>query len=345
MSNRFIFGFLILAVSSCTVYKDFPIEVYKPGAVDLQKEGLNVAIVSRNFKYPGDTLQNYYQKDFRLVRDKKNVNLNTDSLAVSNAMAGLAKALKRDGNFNRVEVFPPDLIKLHMADKLSAFRWETVDNLLSSANADILISVETLSCFYSTYSSSATGEPPSAEVITASVWCVYDPAGKKITDRKQMIDTIYWDGYDENMNRTNMKMPGRIDAIKMACEIAGENYAKRITPSWQKVYRMYVIPPVEDFRQAAVYFEEGEWNKAIDILRIYAPEKFRKLAIGARYNIAFAYEMMDDMPNALVWIGYAMDLAVSLKSKEDLKMILAYRKVLAQRKTELEKLKQQNYPE
>jgi hypothetical protein len=61
-------------LSSCVTLNEFPIEVFQPAKITLPAEIKNVTIVGRNLKYENDTLQNYYSKDFRLVKNKKTFN-------------------------------------------------------------------------------------------------------------------------------------------------------------------------------------------------------------------------------------------------------------------------------
>jgi len=48
--------------------------------------------------------------------------------------------------------------------------------------------------------------------------------------------------------------------------------------------------------------------------------------------------MKDDLETAIQWLPAAQQIAADYRSKEDLKMITAYQKVMAQRKKEVERL-------
>jgi hypothetical protein len=50
--------------------------------------------------------------------------------------------------------------------------------------------------------------------------------------------------------------------------------------------------------------------------------------------------MKDDFDTASRWLEAAQKLAVQYRSKEDIKMILSYRKILQKRKNEIKKLDQ-----
>jgi hypothetical protein len=332
----FWFLTLALAFASCTVYKEYPIDIYKPGEIAVPPNVENIALIYRNFKYQNDTLQHFY-KDDNLLKRAKGDPKNLDSILVGSCLNELASNLKTKNNYNRIHIFP-ELFNPHTGAKLPALDFDIVDKLTAETETDLIISLETFSYFYSEYSSDA-GVPKSREVITAAVWAVYDPAINKTIERKTMIDTVFWNAYDEQGNiQKNSKLPPRLTALKIASQLAGENYSKRFFASWQSVKRMYSIPPLPDFEAAEKYLVKGEWDNAILLWKRYAADKNGKMAINARYNLALAYEMKDDLETAIQWLTAAQQIAADYRSKADLNRIAAYQKVLAQRKKEVERL-------
>jgi len=326
-----------LLTTSCTVYKDYQIDVYRPGMIAVPPDAQKVAIVYRNFKYTNDTLQHFYQDDFKLKR-AKNDPKDLDSILVNLTMQELAKNLKDNNTFNEIRIFP-ELFKQHRGDKLPVLDMDVVRKISSTSDADLLISLETYSYFYSEYSQTEQLSTPSNEVITAAAWAVYDPIANRLLERKTMIDTVYWNSYDDQGNyKRNAHIPPRITALKIASQMAGENYAKRFFASWQTVNRMYSIPPLPDFAEADVYIQKGEWDNAILLWRRYADDSSGKMAINARYNLALAYEMKDDLDTAEKWLIAAQQLATSYRSKEDLKMIMQYRNIISKRKKDIARL-------
>lgn len=336
--KRLSFWFLaiVLTITSCTVYKEYPIEVYKPGEIAVPSNVKNVALISRNFKYANDTLQHFYKDDNSLKRAKGDPK-NLDSVLVGFCLNELAGNLKSKNNFNRIHIFP-EVFKPHSSAKLPALDFDLISKLTTETETDLLISLETYSYFYSENTAGA-GVPKSREVVTANVWAVYDPVAKKILERKTVIDTIFWNAYDEQGNlQKNTKLPPRLTALKIASQMAGENYSKRFFASWQTVKRMYSIPPLPDFEAAEKYLLKGDWDNAILLWKRYATDKNGKMAINARYNLALAYEMKDDFEAAGRWLSAAQQIAADYRSKDDMKMIAAYQKILEQRVKEVEKL-------
>ncbi len=330
--------FLLITTSACTVYKEYPIDVFKPGEITVPPDTKNIAIVYRNFKYPGDTLQNYYKDNYQLKKARYRGNL--DSSLVNVCMAGLAKSLKEKNTFNQVLVLPYDLFKPHRGEKLPPLNFDVIKKITSSTNADLLISLETYSYFFSKYPRNYEN-PPSNEVITANVWAVYDPVSEKLLERKALIDTAFWNGYDnQGKYHSDYKLPPREAALKIASQLAGENYAKRFFASWQTVNRTYAVPPPADFSDASAYVEKGKWDEAVQIWEKYASDKNGKLAIKARYNLALACEIKDDLETANKWLAAAQNLATQYNAREDLKMIISYRKILQHRENDRKKLNQ-----
>jgi hypothetical protein len=336
--KRLTFWFLglTLATTSCTVYKEYPIDVYKPGAIAVPPNVENIALISRNFKYGNDTLQHYF-KDDNMLRKAKGDPENIDSILTSYCLNELALNLKNKNVFNRIHIFA-EVFKPHSSSKLPAIDFDIIDKLTTETETDLVISLETFSYFYSENSADA-GVPKPREVVTAGVWAVYDPAAKKIIERKTMIDTLYWNAYDANGNfQKDTKLPPRLTALKIASQMAGENYSKRFFASWESVKRMYSIPPLPDFEAAEKYLVKGDWDNAIMLWKRYAADKNGKMAINARYNLALAYEMKDDLDTATQWLTAAQQIAADYRSKEDLKRIAAYQKILSQRKKEVARL-------
>ena len=339
MNRLFLIVLALFLITSCTVYQEYPIEVYKPGEINVPSEAKNVALVYRNFKYPSDTMQHFYKDNFKLVKAKNDPE-NLDSIMVKACMNGLAKNLKTNNSFNNIQIISYDLFNRHMQEKLPPLDFDAVKKLTAATNTDLLISLETFSFFYASYPNN-NETMGSDEVITVAVWGVYNPVEEKLIERKTMIDTVVWHGYDEQGNyERNYKAPPRISALKIASAMAGENYSKRFYASWQTVDRLYSIPPLPDFSDAAFYFEDGKWDTAIGLWKKYADDRNGKMAINARYNIALAYEIKDEIDLALQWIKAARDLAVKTRSKEELQRIFEYQRKLESRKKEIIRLNQ-----
>jgi hypothetical protein len=329
--------FLFLPGFSCTVFKEYPIEVYKPGEAVVPHSAKKAALVYRNFKYPADTLRHYYKDDFVLIKAKNDPS-GLDSLLVTVCLNELAANLKNNNAFDELHLFPYHTFEKHSGEHLNEFSKELIEQVASTSGADLLISLDTWSYFFSTYPQTFD-TPETNEVITVAVWSIYDASKTVLIERKTMIDTVFWNGYDEEGNyRKDYRPPPRLTSLELASALAGENYAKRFYATWQTVNRMYSVPPLPDFSEAAYFFEEGKLDRAISLWQKYAGNRNGKMAINARYNLALAFELKDDLDAARMWLSAALELASKYRSKEDIKIILAYQKILDRRRKEILKL-------
>jgi hypothetical protein len=323
--------------AACTVYKEYPIEVYKPEEIAVPTEAKSAAIVYRNFRDTSDTMQHFFKTDGQLVR-AKNDPANTDSLLTVTCLNELAVHLKNSYVFDEVAVLPYDAFEKHSGDQLTPLPSALVMQLATDAAADLMISLETFSNFYSGWTRTADA-PPSGEVVTVAVWGIYDGKTGTPAGNRTMIDTVYWNGYDDDGNLLqNYRLPPRLDALLMAAAMAGNSFAEKFYPGWQTVNRMYSIPPLPDFSDAAMLFEEGKWDEAIMIWTRYSDNRNGRMAINARYNLALASEMKDDLDQAYQWLISAMELATSYRSKKDQTIIKTYQNILAERQKDIRKI-------
>lgn len=336
--NRLFSCILLLVVAcSCTVYKDYPIEVFQPGVVKFKPEAPKVAIVYRNFKYEGDSLQHYYKYDHRL-KPAKNDPKNLDSLLSTMCINNLATQLKKNNAVEEIRIFP-NAFKPQKGKRLARMNADLVKKLTAASQSNFLLSLETFTYFYSEYSTTETLPTKSSEVITAAVWALYNAKTAKLVEHKTMIDTIFWNKYDDKGNyQREAKLPPRMTALKTAAQLAGENYAKRYYPSWQSVDRIYAVPSGSDFEAAEQLLKKEKWDEAIAIWKKYAADDYGRKAILARYNLAFAYEVKDQVPMARKWLVSARQLATKLGNKEALRIILKYESVLAKRTEQISEL-------
>lgn len=329
---RCIISVIVLSLTvSCTLYKEIPIEVLRPKTIQLPS-GSGITIVYRNFKYENDTLEHYFKDDFQLKADRKNAQTNVDSIAVSGCLTSLATNLESYGILKSISLLPYSTLPGMSGNHLSPLPAEVIRSIGTRTGSSHVISLETLSFLYVSYSQSVADES-SREVVMAGIWALYDAKSGTMMHHDSVVDTLYWYQTDESGARINL--PPRLAALELAGGVFGENYAKKFISDWETVHRILVIPPLQEFRTAADHADREEWAQAAAIWERYAAQRFGRLAVSARYNMALAAELQDDIENALHWIDQAFEMATEMKNKEDLILILNYQKVLNMRKKEI----------
>ncbi len=328
----------IAAYASCTVYREVPIEIRRMEEISLPVATDTVLFLYRNFKYPKDTLIHYYKADKQLFKDRENENRNIDSLIVSACLEKVAEKFSEKEIGRHSLVLSPDLMPRQTAEHLSPLPAALVTRIAEASHASVIIALETFSCFYTRYSNDGMN-PASREVAIAGIWTVYDGMTGKASDRKTMTDTLYWEAENGIRADYNAILPPRLPALILAAEAFGEQYAERFFSDWISVQRIMVIPPLEEFRIAALHAEEQDWETAGEIWKKYTPDRFGRLAVGARYNLALAMEIGDKHNEALDWIGQAYHLAKVYNNPQELQMVNTYRQILQKRLNEIENLR------
>src|SRR5690606_31844409 len=123
---------------ACTIYKEYPIEVYQPEEIAVPSESTSAAIFYRNFRYPADTLQQFFKTDGQLIKAKNNP-YNSDSLHTVTCLNELALHLKNNNVFDEVAVLPYAAFEKHSGDQLTPLPPSLIRQLASDAVADFMI--------------------------------------------------------------------------------------------------------------------------------------------------------------------------------------------------------------
>ncbi len=333
-----LFFLLLFTVNACTIYREVPIEVLRPREMTVG-EGSDVVFLYRNFKYENDTLQNYYREDYDLKKDEKNDGLNIDSLLSIKALITLASELEDKDVVNKTTVMPVNTMPHITGQKLAPLPKELVQKIGSDSDSQKLISLETLSWFFSRFTDkSDAGE--SVEVILAGIWALYDVHSGAIEKHEAMVDTLFWQRRNEDGER--IQLPPRVTSLELATEVYAGNFAKKFTTSWETVQRLMIIPPVQEFSLAAEYAAENKWEEALELWQRYTPERYGRLSVSARYNTALSYEMLNDIDQAVQWIDQAHLQALIYRNKDELRLVQNYKEILAKRNEEIRNLIQLN---
>lgn len=324
---------LALLLTSCTVYRELPIEVLKPGDL-LLPENSRISLIYRNFKYLNDTTANYIRKDFIPFYDRENSELNIDSIISMNSLDHLSEAFDDQQVASSIVVHDFHYLPSMKGEHIAPLNPEIIKNLARNDHADYIVSLETLSYLYSTYSRETAEQ--ACDVVLAGIWAVYNGKSGNIVTHFPQVDTLYWNHFDDMGNR--VQIPPRMEAMKMAVEEYVQTFGKKFITDWITTQRVIIIPPVEEFRQAGVHAYSHEWNEAEQYWQRYSHERFGRLAFGARFNLAVKCEMSDDLNTALDWLDQAQVIASRYKNRDDLELLNWYSKILHERLSDMKKL-------
>lgn len=327
---------LLLSISSCVSFKKLTIEIVKPAGYNIPPEIKKLAIVSRNLKYESDTLQNYYVRNNHLIKDK--IQFNPDSLARKTCIDSLSFILGKQNRFDSILTFPVNYFPQTKAKKIGPNKADWYKILSKQTNAEGLIILDMFSCFYSYHDQD--GSDAVANVVTSNIWTFYDANKQKITDRFVQIDTLYWDGRDENGIRKT-RIPAKKEAITLSSGVIGHNYSKHLIPSWTMVYRDVMDCGNSDLNKAGKLALKSNWEEASAIWKRHLDDRNTRNRIVALYNLALASEMNGDVDGAIELINQAAKASTGFFWSLENEFIRKYAAILYQRKTELKKLSTQ----
>lgn len=330
----------LLFLSSCVTLHEFPIEVFQPPKVTIPAEIQNVTLVSRNMKYANDTLQKYYSKDYKLIKDIRTVNI--DSLSVQACFDSLSSKMQALSRFSDITVLPVSSLPRHYVKSIDPPSKKLIDQISSDTKAEAVILLDMYSSFYSVYPNPDNGRSI-AQVVSASIWTIYDPARFKILHHTSMVDTLYWDGLDEQQNYQASRIPNKKAAMQIAAGLAGVKYSKNIVPSWVTVNRHTLSFNHKDFEKAAQLAKMNKWEEASALWEGYTQSPRKRAQVQALYNLAVANEMNGDINTANELIQRASKISSSASLASENKSIRKYAAILAKRKMELNKINSMNY--
>jgi len=330
----------LLLFSSCITLNEFQIEVIQPAKVTLPSGIKNVTLLSRNMKYLNDTLQNYYSRDFKRIKDI--IPINTNELTVQACFDSLSVKMEALKRFSNITVLPVTSLPVKYVKNINPPSNKLIQKISSDTHADALILLDMYSSFYSIYPNTDNNNLI-ARVITASIWTIYEPGKLQILNHTSLVDTLYWDGLDESESYSASRIPNKTSALKIAAGMAGVKYSKNIVPSWAKVYRQTLSCNQLDFKKAAELAKMNKWDEASAVWEKYSESTSKRYKMLALFNLAVASEMNGDIDSANELISKASNISSSSSYSIVNKSIRKYSAVLAKRKFELNKINATNY--
>ena len=120
----------------------------------------------------------------------------------------------------------------------------------------------------------------------------------------------------------------------------GNSFGAKLIPTWIPAERMYYKSNNPEMHKAGKFAIDQDWLQAADIWNKQAKNKNRKIAAKACYNMALACEMEGKPDVAIAWL--VKSYSSLKKNNEDHKNnCQRYVNVLALRKLEIERLKEQ----
>jgi hypothetical protein len=118
-------------------------------------------------------------------------------------------------------------------------------------------------------------------------------------------DTLTWEETDYYRVRVGDQLPGFFSVATYSGFLAGQDYAKKIAPSWMDEQRVYFVKGPKAMKTAAEFAQNNQWLDAAAhwqiVLKNYGNRP--QLAAKVAFNMAVANEILGSFDVALEWLN------------------------------------------
>lgn len=162
---------------------------------------------------------------------------------------------------------------------------------------------------------------------------IYSKEGEKISPPLYINDSIYWSATYNHNKPLSDTIPSREDAMKEAARYMAEKIADSLAPYWTNELRWYF----SDVKAANKKITENNWAEALALWQSAYDKETKNDKKKARLasNIALAYELSDDLKDAIRWITTSCELFEATQEttvdKENLARATTYKEDLLER--------------
>ena len=205
-------------------------------------------------------------------------------------------------------------------------KWDRLDSICQAYDLDALIVLEVFDTDY---------VGAMAEINLG--FRLYDPGNKVILDRFSFVHSFDWNKPIRDVSDVVFKIIEKEDAFREASYYTGQEYARRLSPTWFRIERKYYKRAKRDENLAygARMMEVNDWESAIEALTEAATNgRHRKIRGRASHNLAVVYEILGEHEIAREWAQAAWGKYKNKDSKD-------YSYILSQRIKETERIKMQ----
>lgn len=312
----------ILSLTGCTSLNTLVIDVEKPAQIILPSNIDNIVIVDNTVIQPENIGQNekinYILAEalFENIADKE----------YFKDVVFYEEPIREDNNFEKIVPLDSILVKkICLANKADAII--SLDRfLVNTSLSEKALDFGTIGRFL--------------DLKTDILFRVYSKEGATISPSLSISDSIYWSAiYIDNQALTDT-LPDKMDALMEAARYSAEKLANALTPYWSNELRWYF----GDVKEANSKVKENNWTEALTLWKSAYEKETKNSKKKARLanNIALAYELSDELEEAIKWINISCDLFEQTErtsvDKENRARAASYREHLLQRHSDFKLL-------
>lgn len=310
-TSYLIVSFLALMLSGCAGIKYLTVETREQAQVNLPSSVLSIVIANNVAQQP----DNVGHDSIPIGREKaERTKASADSAAIFYTEA-LAQFLNEEDYFHEVMYYSEPLRKDNDFFVEKPIEPETMHKIRRETGADAIISLDKLLVETKKRDHFRQQGYTYADMTGKihSILRVYMPTMEGKIPAVQYTDSIHWEGFDiqDGKAYADIMLPSREEAIKIMSVRAAEKMTRVFTPHWEMQDRWYYTLPNSLMREGVVHAEGSQWDEAIKKWEAFYQNSSKKTdKAKAASNIALAYEMLDDMEQALEWATLSYNLFI-----------------------------------
>lgn len=170
------------------------------------------------------------------------------------------------------------------------------------------------------------------DVAIKAGWRIYEPKNKRIIDQNVYVDHLAFEKSALSEQEATKLLPVQRNATMDAGFYAGQQYSRRISPTYMNTGRSYYIRGNDNFKTAKRKVQTNQWAEAAEIWQKALSDSDNKVKGRAAYNLALAAEVEGKLDLAVEWAKKAY-------SDYGNKAARSYTNVLYRRLNDQERLK------
>lgn len=304
--------FIAMALMSQAQLQRFKVEIPKNPRYSIADSIRSVTIMNRSVS---DEFENYISDSLQI--DFYEANFDTDRVLLDSAAADTSIRVLGDILFESQRfdiVIPVDRYiprYLSYKNEPSPLIWEYVASICDLYKTDALIVLENFAIrtvtnyekHYEAWNSGGLTDTHEAKMdfYYRAHWRIYEPKNQEILVDVIEQDTLYWDGYEKNINLLFARLPSIKSALLETGIAAAIDLSKHIAPKWELETRFYYKLKDKSIDIAINYAAEGDWPEALELWLDFTERGNRQTRSKVMLNVALAYEMLGDLDNAIKW--------------------------------------------
>ncbi|AEA45968.1 DUF6340 family protein [Fluviicola taffensis] len=297
-----------LIFSSCRTTQGMRIQVQKPSRISVNKAIKTITLL--NHSIPGR--EGLLEGTLTLETPKQDKELSNECIR------GIDELLRTSERFQIKRCDSSMLAsKSSSIDFGTTMNWDQVDSICKKYETDALLVLEFFDTDFSVINPAATavntvqnvlnGNSPEVQITGKATaragFRLYYPATKTIEYEDRYKQDRTWVQRSTNPIEAIARLIKRNDALIEVSYYTGESFAHDLVPLYFWQQRMMYIGKKDGMKIGARQALTRDWEGALKTwLEVYESSPKAKFRARAAYNIALAYEVLNDLQNAKKWV-------------------------------------------